>query len=95
VEAVLAGLFRSDSKNQSELALGVWDGLTKTTSMQNATNYAALILAREGHQEAMTWLPGIIMGGTAQGPGIRALAAWYYAKLKGQTGPFLNGVLSD
>jgi hypothetical protein len=45
-------------KNHSELVMGVWDGLTKSTSLENATNYAALILAREGKQEALTWLPG-------------------------------------
>jgi hypothetical protein len=95
VEAALAGIFRSDAKNQSELVIGIWDGLTKTTSLENATNYAALILAREGKQEALTWLPGMVMGGTAQGPGFRALAGWYYAKLKGKTEPFLAGILSN
>jgi hypothetical protein len=95
VEATLGGIFRSDAKNQSELVLAVWDGLTKTTSMENATNYAALILAREGHKEALDWLPGMIRGGTAQGPGIRALAAWYYVKLNAQTEPFLNDVIAN
>jgi hypothetical protein len=95
VEAALAGIFRSDAKNQSELVLGVWDGLTKTTSLENATNYAALILAREGKSQALSWLPGMVMGGTAQGPGFRGLAGWYYAKLNGQIKPFLAKVISD
>jgi hypothetical protein len=95
VEAALTGIFRSDSKNQSDLVMGVWDGLTKSTSLENATNYAALILAREGKQEALTWLPKMIVGGTAQGSGFRALAGWYYAKLNGKTEPFLARILSD
>jgi len=96
MEATLAGIFRSEAKNQSELIpAGVWEGLTKTTSLENATNYAALILAREGRQEALVWLPGMVMGGTAQGPGFRSLAGWYYAKLKGQSGKLLDAVLAD
>jgi hypothetical protein len=96
VEATLAGIFRSDSKNQADLIpAAVWDGLTKTTSLENATNYAALILAREGRQDALVWLPGMVMGGTAQGAGFRALAGWYYAKMKGQTGKLLDAVLAD
>jgi hypothetical protein len=96
VEATLAGIFRSDAKNQADLIPpAVWDGLTKTTSLESATNYAALILAREGHQESMVWLPGMVMGGTAQGPGFRSLAGWYYAKLKGQSGKLLDTILAD
>jgi hypothetical protein len=95
VEAALAGIFRSDAKNQAELVGGVWDGLTKTTSLEDATNFAALILAREGKPEALTWLSGMVMGGTAQGPGFRALAGWYYAKLNGKAETFLATVIAD
>ena len=96
VEATLAGIFRSDAKNQADLIpAAVWDSLNKTTSLENATNYAALILAREGRPEALVWLPGMVMGGTAQGSGFRALAGWYYAKMKGQTAKLLEGALAD
>jgi hypothetical protein len=95
VEAALAGIFRSDAKDKSELVMGVWDGLTKTTSLENATNYAALILAREGKQEPLSWLHDMVMGGTAQGAGFRALAGWYYAKLKGNSGQLMAGILAD
>jgi hypothetical protein len=37
----------------------------------------------------------MVMGGTAQGAGFRALAGWYYAKMKGQTGKLLDAVLAD
>jgi hypothetical protein len=95
VEAALAGIYRSESNNQSDLVLSVWDGLTKITSLENATNFAALVLAREGKQEALPWLSNMVKGGTAQGPGFRALAGWYYAKLKGSPASFLDKVFSD
>jgi hypothetical protein len=95
VEASLAGIFRSDSQNQSELVMPVWDGLTKSTSLENATNYAAIILAREGKSEALRWLSDMVRGGTTQGPGFRALAGWYYAKLKGQSKTLLASILSN
>jgi hypothetical protein len=95
VEAVLAGIYRSKAENQAELVKPVWEGLTRTTSAETASNYAALILAREGHKEPLTWLPGMVAGGSAQGTGFRALAGWYYAKLKGQTDVLLKYVLAD
>jgi len=95
VEAVLAGLYRSKAQNQSELVMPVWDGLTKTTSAETASNYAALILAREGHKEPLTWLPGMVAGAAAPGTGFRALAGWYYAKLKGQGDALLRAVVAE
>jgi hypothetical protein len=95
VEATLAGLFRSDAKNQSELIpMAVWDGLIRVTSAEVPANYAALIFAREGRKEALAWLPQMIQGGTTQGAGLRALAGWYYAKLKGQDAALLAAVLA-
>jgi hypothetical protein len=95
VEATLAGIYRSRAENQSEMVMPFWDSLIKTTSTEAAANYAALILAREGHKEPIKWLPGMVAGGTVQGPGFRALAGWYYAKLQGQTGELLKGTLAD
>ncbi len=96
VEASLAGLYRSNVQNQSELVMPIWDGLTKTTSTETAANYAALILAREGHKEPLNWLPGMVAGGASvQGPGFRALASWYYAKLTGHGPEFVKAVLAD
>jgi hypothetical protein len=95
VEATLAGIYRSKADNQSELVLPIWDGLTKSTSSESAANYAALILAREGHREALSWLPGMVIGGTVQGPGFRALAGWYYAKLQGQTAELIRVATAD
>lgn len=95
VEATLAGIYRSKGQNQSELVMPIWDGLTRITSMEMAANYAALILAREGHKEPLNWLHDMVAGGSAQGPGFRALAGWYYAKLKGQADALLNYVLAD
>lgn len=95
LEATLAGIYRSTAKNQSELVLRIWDNLNKTPATENAANYAALILAREGHQEALPWLSGMFMPGTSLGSGFRALSGWYYAKLKGQQEPLLKAVLAD
>jgi hypothetical protein len=95
LEATLAGIYRSTAKNQSELVLRIWDGLNQTDATENAANYAALILAREGHQEALARLSKMFMPGTALGPGFRALAGWYYAKLKGQNEALLKAVLAD
>ena len=95
VEAALAGIYRSKAENQAELVMPIWDGLTRTTSTETAANYAALILARAGRKEPLTWLPGMVVGGTVQRAGFRALAGWYYAKLKGQTGELLKYGLSD
>ena len=95
VEAALAGVYRSTAKNKSELVLPIWNALTKTTSSETSANYAALILAREGHLEPLAWLPGMIAGGTVQGPGFRSLSTWYYAKLTGHSADFLKAVLAD
>jgi len=95
VEAALAGVYRSTARNQAELVLPIWNGLTKTTASETSANYAALILAREGRQEPLTWLPGMIAGGAVQGPGFRALSTWYYAKLTGHSADFLKAILAD
>jgi hypothetical protein len=97
VEATLAGIYRSGAGNQASLILNskIWEGLTRSTSTEIAANYAALILAREGHKETLAWLPGMVLGGSAKGPNFRALAGWYYAKLKDQGQPFLKAVLAD
>jgi hypothetical protein len=95
VEAVLAGIYRSNATDKSELVARVWDGLTKTSSTETAANYAALIFAREGRKEPLAWLPGMVMGGTVQGPGFRALAGWYYAKLQGQSDAMLKRLLAE
>jgi hypothetical protein len=95
VEAVLAGIYRSRAKDQSELVMPIWAGLTKTTSTETAANYAALILARDGRKEPLTWLPGMVVGGTVQGPGFRALASWYYAKLQGQADSLIKNAIAD
>ncbi len=97
VEAALAGIYRSSTGDQSTLILNskVWEGLTRTTSTEIAANYAALILAREGHKETLAWLPGMVLGGSSQGPNFRALAGWYYAKLNGQAEAFLKAVLAE
>lgn len=95
VEATLAGLYNATGKDESELVLPIWTGLTRTTSTEKAANFAALILAREGHTEPLNWLPGMVVGGTAQGPGARALAGWYYAKLKGQAASLVKAVIAD
>jgi hypothetical protein len=95
VEATLKGILSSKAENQSELVLPIWDGLTRTTSTEPAANFAAIILAREGHKEPLKWLPGMVAGGTVQGAGLRAMAGWYYAKLQGETGELLKGALAD
>ena len=84
VEAMMAGIYRSSAKDQSSLILPVWDTLRKTKGSEMATNYAALILAREGHAEVKDWLTGMVLGATIQNPGFRVLAGWYYAKLDGK-----------
>ncbi len=84
VESMMAGIYRSSAKDQSSLVMPVWDTLRKTKGAEMATNYAALILAREGHAEATDWLSGMVMGATIQNPGFRVLAGWYYAKLQGK-----------
>jgi hypothetical protein len=95
VEASLGGIYRSKVDNQAELVMPVWEGLTRSTSTETAASFAALILAREGRKEALTWLPGMVAGGTVQGPGFRALAGWYYAKLLGQADVMLRSALTE
>jgi hypothetical protein len=94
-EAVLAGIYRSNSINQSELVLPVWETLSRSTSEETAANYAAIILAREGKMEPLAWLSGMVMGGTVQSQGFRGIAGWYYAKLQNQTDLLLKKALAD
>ncbi|MCL2646799.1 MAG: HEAT repeat domain-containing protein [Phycisphaerales bacterium] len=94
VEAVLAGTYRSGVANEAELVLPIWDALSKSTA-ETSANYAALILAREGRQEPLAWLSGMVLGGTVQNTGFRALAGWYYAKLIGQNATLLNKALAE
>ena len=95
IEAVLAGLLRSGLTDLSDLVVPVWPALNKSAALESATNYAALILAREGRPEALGWLPGMVQGGTVQSIGFRALAGWYYAQLQKQTEPLVKQVLAQ
>lgn len=92
VEACLAGIYRSEVKDQSAFVLPLFDRYTKAPHAETIANYAALILAREGHTEALAWLPNMVIGSTVQNPGFRALAGWYYASLKGQSAAFIKSV---
>jgi hypothetical protein len=83
-EAVLAGVYRSTETKKADLVLPAWDSISRSVNEETAANYAALILAREGRIEAKAWLSGMVMGGTVQSQGFRALAGWYYAKLLNQ-----------
>jgi hypothetical protein len=94
-EAVLAGIYRSNAANQSELVLPAWETLSRSTSEETAANYAAIILAREGKMEPLAWLSGMVMGGTVQSQGFRGIAGWYYAKLLNQTDLLLKRALAD
>jgi hypothetical protein len=95
VEAALLGILRSDAKDLSSLIPAkVYTGLCSSATNENAANYATLVLAREGKQEALPWLGGMINGGSVQNIGFRALAAWYYAKLKGQSSAVLDRVMA-
>jgi hypothetical protein len=95
VEAALLGMLRSDAKGLSALIPAkVYSDLCSSAARENAANYATLLLAREGKAEALPWLGGMINGGSVQNIGFRALAAWYYAKLKGQSGAMLERVLA-
>jgi hypothetical protein len=94
VEACLAGIYRSEIKNQSALVLPLFERYTKAPHAEAIANYAALILAREGHVQALAWLPNMVIGSTVQNTGFRALAGWYYAKLKGQGDAFLKSVIT-
>lgn len=86
VEAVLAGIYRSTATDKSELIADFWTRFQEHQSApyENAANYAALTLAREGKAAAKSWLGGMVQGGTVQDIGFRALAGWYYAQLTGQ-----------
>jgi hypothetical protein len=95
VDATLSGIYRSSARDQSEMVLQIWNGLNKSTSLENSANYASLILAREGRKEAATWLPNMVNGGTTQGPGFRALAGWYYSKIVGQSDALLKAALAE
>jgi hypothetical protein len=93
VEACLAGIYRSEVKDQSAFVLPLFDRYTKAPHAETIANYGALILAREGHNQALAWLPNMVIGSTVQNPGFRALAGWYYAKLKGESAAFIKSVL--
>ena len=95
VEACLAGIYRSEIADQSALVLPQFEHYMKAPHAETIANYATLILAREGHAEALAWLPNMVIGSTVQNPGFRALAGWYYAKLKGQSAAFLKTVLAN
>src|SRR6202012_615304 len=94
MESMMAGIYRSSVKDQSSLVMPVWETLRKTKGAEMATNYAALILAREGHAEATDWLSGMVMGATIQNPGFRVLAGWYYAKLQGKQQVLIQRVVA-
>ena len=93
VEAVLAGMIRSNSDQSSELILPIWDSVSKSIATETSANYAAIILAREGRKEPIAWLSGMVQGGKVQNVGFRALAGWQYAKLTGQSDALLKRVL--
>lgn len=86
VEAALAGIARARIRNASELILPVWPTLSKRSDLEQAANFAAIILARENRQEAKPWLIDMVQGATVRTGSIslRALAGWYYAKLTNQ-----------
>jgi len=94
VEAVVAGAMRSNATNLSELILPHWEALSKTAATEAAANYAAIVLAREGRQESLAWLSGMVQGGTVQTIGFRVIAGWYYAKLQNQHEDMLKRVLA-
>ncbi len=71
VEAVLAGTYRSSVPDQASIVLPMWESLKSSSASEMSANYAALILAREGHKEAVPWLGGMVMGGTVENPGLR------------------------
>jgi len=93
VEATLSGILRSTSEKQSELVLPVWETISHSAAYEPSANFGALILAREGHKEALPWLVSMVQGGKTQGIGFRTLAGWYYARLSGQTDVLLKRVL--
>ncbi|MEI7767368.1 MAG: hypothetical protein WCJ97_08025 [Phycisphaerae bacterium] len=82
VEATLVGILRSDNttKETTELVLPHYANLQRAVAFESATNYATLILARDGRPEALPRLHDMVMGGTVQNVGYRALAGWYYAR---------------
>ncbi len=95
VEAVLAGVYRSNSPDQSALVLPIWPALKSSAASQMAANYAALILAREGNKEAIPWLGSMVLGGTVQNQGLRGLAGWYYVKLEGAGDAVIKMILAQ
>jgi hypothetical protein len=95
VEAVLAGVYRSTSPDQSAIVLPIWPTLKSSSASQMAANYAALILAREGNKEAIPWLGAMVLGGTVQNQGLRGLAGWYYVKLQGAGDAVVKMILAQ
>lgn len=94
IEATLLGLARSNQNNLSPLVLPLWKpAFYKKSKNEAAANLAALVLAREGHQEPLAYLK--TMTDTAENSGYRALAGWYYAKLTNQSDALLVRVVSS
>lgn len=94
VEATLLGLARSDQTNLRDLVLPVWTPkFYKKSTNEAAANLAALILAREGGKEPLTYLQS--MTETAENSGYRALAGWYYAKLTNQSEALVKRVVDS
>ncbi len=87
IEATLAGMAHSQSRDVADVVLPNWPTLKKKSSLEQACNYAAIVLARENHAEAKSWLADMVQGATIKNGNVslRALAGWYYAKLTGQT----------
>jgi hypothetical protein len=94
-EAALLGMMRAtNAKDLSSLIDAKnYQDWCKSSAMEYSANYATLILAREGKQEARDWLGGMLTN--VQNAGTRSVAAWYYVKLKGQEKAVLDKVVAE
>ncbi len=92
VEAALAGMLRSYKNNFAPLVTPHWTQLQANPD-QRIGQFAALILASEGVPAARPVLRRMVLQGYGRGPGIRAVAGWYYAKLTGQQKTLLAAVV--
>ncbi|NNM84199.1 MAG: hypothetical protein HKL96_00340 [Phycisphaerales bacterium] len=90
VEAVLAGMVRSNERNFSPLLLPLWHALKHRR--HRVSDYAALLLAREGHARALPQLAHAVMFELTRSRGFRAVAGWYYAKLTHSTNELLKNL---
>ncbi len=90
VEAVLAGMVRSNERNFSPLLLPLWHGLKHRR--HRVSDYAALLLAREGHARVLPQLAHAVMFELTRSRGFRAVAGWYYAKLTNSTNELLKNL---